>query len=68
MNAFFMAKGPLISKGKMLGPVNNIDLYNLFCSILRIECDQNDGSNDPNIWNELFVNANDDENEQSNFI
>ncbi|XP_055326227.1 bis(5'-adenosyl)-triphosphatase enpp4-like [Sitodiplosis mosellana] len=68
MNAFFMAKGPLIASGKRLSTVNNIDLYNLFCLILTIECRQNDGSNNPSIWNELFVNVNNDENERSNYI
>lgn len=58
MNAFFMAKGPLIAKGKRLNSVNNIDLYNLFYRILNlsdVECGQNDGSKNRNIWNELFV-------------
>lgn len=68
MRAFFMAKGPLIAKGKRLSAVNNIDLYNLFCRILGIECGENDGSQNLNIWNELFVNENDDENQHSNYI
>lgn len=54
MNAFFMAKGPSISKCKRPGAVNAVDLYNLFCLILDIECGQNDGSKNPNIWNKLL--------------
>lgn len=55
MHAMFMAKGPLIAKGKMSKPVNMVDLYNLFCYILNIECGPTHGSTNLIIWNELFV-------------
>lgn len=55
MRAIFMAKGPSIAKGKRIAAVNNIDLYNLFCLILRIECERNDGSNDVNLWKDLLA-------------
>lgn len=46
MHAIFIAKGPLFAKSKSLKPVNMIDLYNLFCSTLKIEsyCARNNGS------------------------
>ncbi|XP_055309055.1 bis(5'-adenosyl)-triphosphatase enpp4-like [Sitodiplosis mosellana] len=44
MHAIFMAKGPLFAKGKILKSVNMIDLYNLFCYILNIQCHQTDGA------------------------
>lgn len=55
MYAFFMAKGPIFRKNQQINPINTVDLYNLFCLILRIKCYKNDGSNDPNILNELFA-------------
>lgn len=55
MHAVFMAKGPLFAKGKKLNQVNTVDLYNLFCLILRIECGPNDGSTKLDIWNDLFA-------------
>lgn len=57
MNAFFMAKGPLIARGNELKAINSVDLYNLFCRILRIEgiCGANDGSMNADIWTELFA-------------
>lgn len=55
MHALFMAKGPLFAKGAKLKSVNMIDLYNLFCHILNIECGPTDGSTELDIWNELFA-------------
>lgn len=55
MNAMFIAKGPLFSRGKRIRAIQMIDLYNLFCLILNIQCGPNDGSNNPNIWNKLFA-------------
>lgn len=55
MHAMFMAKGPLIAKGKTLKSVNMIDLYNLFCYILNIKCGKTDGSTDLEIWNALLT-------------
>lgn len=50
MQAIFMANGPKIPKGKILESINMIDLYNLFCSILNIECGGTDGADDIDIW------------------
>lgn len=55
MHAIFMAKGPLISKGKSLKSVNMIDLYNLMCLILNIDCDENDGSKNLDMYDDLFA-------------
>ncbi|XP_031625464.1 ectonucleotide pyrophosphatase/phosphodiesterase family member 5-like isoform X2 [Contarinia nasturtii] len=55
MNAFFMAKGPIFGKDEQIETIDMIDLYNLFCLILKIECYSNDGSNNSSIWNALFV-------------
>lgn len=55
MYAMFMAKGPLFSKGKQIPPINMIDLYNLFCMILGIKGNENDGSTNTDIWNDLFT-------------
>lgn len=50
MNAIFMAKGPIFPKGKVLESINIIDLYNLFCLILNIECRTTDGTTEFDIW------------------
>lgn len=55
MHAIFMAKGPLFSKGKTLKSINMIDLYNIFCFVLNIECGQNDGSKKLDKYNDLFA-------------
>lgn len=55
MNAIFMAKGMLFSKGKSLKSVNMIDLYNLMCLILNIDCDENDGSKNLDMYDDLFA-------------
>lgn len=55
MHAIFMAKGPIFNTGKQIKPVNMIDLYNLFCFILDLNCNKNNGSDQLNIWNELFL-------------
>lgn len=55
MHAIFMAKGPLFAKGKILKSVNMIDLHNLFCYILHIECDFNDGSKKLDMYDDLFA-------------
>lgn len=55
MHAIFMAKGPLFAKGKTLKSVNMIDLYNLFCYILKIECNTTDGSKKLDMYDELFA-------------
>lgn len=55
MHAIFMAKGPLFDKGKTLESVNMIDLYNLFCFILDIECGQNNGTQNLDMYDDLFA-------------
>lgn len=55
MNAIFMAKGPLFAKSKKLKSVNMIDLYNLFCMVLNIKCEPNDGSSNTHTWEDLFA-------------
>lgn len=55
MHAIFMAKGPSFSSGKRLDAVNMIDLYNVFCRTLKIQCSPNDGSNNLDNWNNLFL-------------
>ena len=55
MHAIFMAKGPLFSKGKILKSVNMIDLFNLFCYILNIECHQTDGATKLDMYDDLFA-------------
>lgn len=55
MHAIFMAKGPLFSKGKILKSVNMIDMFNLFCYILNIECHQTDGATKLDMYDDLFA-------------
>lgn len=55
MHAIFMAKGPDISRGSTIESVNMIDLYNLFCLILNINCAPNNGSTVHGIWNDFLV-------------
>ena len=44
MNAIFYAKGPAFKKGVQLSVVQNIHLYELMCSILKINPAPNDGN------------------------
>lgn len=46
MRAMFFANGPMIRRNNAIGPLQNIDLYNLFCRILSLEPDQNNGTMD----------------------
>lgn len=55
MQAIFMAKGPIFNKGETIKPVQVINLYNLFCHILDIKCNKNNGSNRLEIWNDLLT-------------
>lgn len=54
MHAFFMAKGPQIARGKRLKPFKSVDLYNLFCRILKIKCRPNEGTDRTSTWNEML--------------
>lgn len=45
MHGMFFAKGPNIrSNNHIDGPINIVDLYNLFCRILELEPDSNNGT------------------------
>lgn len=55
MHAIFMAKGPFFAKGKQLKAINMIDLYNIFCFILSIDCGANDGAKTLDMYGDLFA-------------
>lgn len=44
MQAMFLAKGPMIQSYNQIGPMKVIDLYNLFCRILNLKPDPNNGT------------------------
>ena len=44
MGAIFYAKGPSIKNGYKIRELNNVDIYNLICSILKIVPAKNDGN------------------------
>lgn len=44
MRAMFFANGPMIRRNNLIGPLANVDLYNLFCRILSLDPDQNNGT------------------------
>lgn len=44
MRAIFFANGPLIRENNPIGGIRNIDLYHLFCSILDIKPNGNNGT------------------------
>lgn len=46
MNAIFYAKGPAFKKGIQLPVIQNIDIYELMCAILKINPAPNDGNID----------------------
>lgn len=54
MHAIFMAKGPLIAANKTLKSLNTVDLSNLFCHILKIKCQKNDGNTNMGVWKEML--------------
>lgn len=54
MHAIFMAKGPLISRGQQVEPFHTVDLFNLFCRILKIDGRQNEGTDQTSTWNILL--------------
>lgn len=54
MRAIFMAKGPLFASGKVLNPFDSVDLCNLFCRILKIKCNRNNGMDRLDIWSVLL--------------
>lgn len=54
MHAIFMAKGPLFASGQQIEPFHTVDLFNLFCRVLRIDCKQNEGTDRTSTWNVLL--------------
>lgn len=46
MHAVFLAKGPGLKKGLQIGPVANIEIYNLIAGLLNIKPAENDGNPD----------------------
>lgn len=46
MQAVFLAKGPGLKKGLQIGPVANIEIYNLIAGLLNIKPAENDGNPD----------------------
>lgn len=58
MHAIFMAKGPLFATRQRLPAFNTVDLFNLFCMILQIDCIENEGTNRTDAWKMLLTNRN----------
>ena len=52
MDAIFYASGPTIKKGNKISELNNVDIYNLICSILKIIPAKNDGN--PEVIREIL--------------
>jgi alkaline phosphatase D len=46
MHAIFYAAGPAFKKGYLFGQLDNVDIYNLICRILKIKPAPNDGNPD----------------------
>lgn len=44
MHPFFMARGPKIKKNYKIPPFETIDLFNLFCDILEVKPNKNNGT------------------------
>lgn len=55
MHAVFMAKGPIFQAGQKLKPFDSINLFNLFCYVLRIKCNENDGVQATEQWRNLLL-------------
>lgn len=46
MNAGFFATGPDFEKNRVVNSVDQVDLYNVFCKLLKIKPIKNDGNKD----------------------
>lgn len=57
MRAVFIAKGPLFKPGQVLKPFPSINLFNLFCHILKLKCVANDGVWDSKLWTNLLIDT-----------
>lgn len=44
MHPFFIAKGPGVKSNHKVPPFSTLDLYNLFCAVLNLKPDQNNGT------------------------
>lgn len=55
MHAVFMAKGPIFQSGQKLKPFDSINLFNLFCYVLQIKCNENDGVQGTELWRNLLL-------------
>lgn len=55
MHAIFIAIGPLFAQSKTLKPFNTVDLYNLFCVILKLKCAENKGSDGKDSWQSALL-------------
>lgn len=49
-----MAKGPLFASGQQIEPFHTVDLFNLFCRILKIDRRQNEGADETSMWDVLL--------------
>lgn len=59
MKPIFMAKGPSFKTGVVIDDeFVNIDLYYLFCKLLRLKCIQVDGLDRENIWQKMLKDEN----------
>lgn len=55
MHAIFMAIGPLFATHQKIPSFNTVDLYNLFCIILQIDCIENQGADRTDVWKLLIT-------------
>lgn len=54
MRAIFYAFGGIFGEGETIGPFNNVDLYPLFCRILKIKCIPTEGKDRSEHRNKLL--------------
>lgn len=54
MQAIFMANGANFSAGEIIPMLESVNLYNLFCAILRIDCAVNDGTETNDGFHKIF--------------
>lgn len=57
MHAVFMAKGPIFRSGQTIKPFDSINLFNLFCHVLKLKCSPSDGVADSTWMNSLLIEA-----------
>lgn len=54
MHAVFMAKGPIFKPGQIIKPFDSINLFNLFCHVLKLKCSPSDVVTD-STWLNSFI-------------